>query len=104
MENTLIYNHFNLSEFTNITSLNKITELSDLINDIYYTNYTLSRNDELKNNILFLTKLIDENLQTSNQLSKSEISFLYFTKSLCLDKLPEYSKQAEESASKSVLN
>ncbi len=47
-------------------------------------------------------KLIDHNLQNINVLNKTEISFLYFTKSMCLDKLPEYSKQAEESASKSV--
>ncbi len=47
-------------------------------------------------------KLIDQNLQNINTLNKNEISFLYFTKSMCLDKLSEYSKQAEESASKSV--
>ena len=40
----------------------------------------------------------------SNILNKTEISFLFFTKSLCLDKLPDYSKNAEESASKSVKN
>ena len=49
-----------------------------------------------------IIKLIDSNLQNSNILNKTEISFLYFTKSLCLDKLPDYSKGAEESASKSV--
>ncbi len=47
-------------------------------------------------------KLMDQNLQNINALNKNEISFIYFTKSMCLDKLPEYSKQAEESASKSV--
>lgn len=47
-------------------------------------------------------KLMDLNLQNINGLNKTEISFLYFTKSMCLDKLPDYSKQAEESASKSV--
>jgi hypothetical protein len=51
-----------------------------------------------------IMKSIDENLQNSNILNKTEISFLFFTKSLCLDKLPDYSKQAEESASKSVKN
>lgn len=49
-----------------------------------------------------IIKLIDYNLQNSNILNKIEISFLYFTKSLCLDKLPDYSKSAEESASKSL--
>ena len=61
------------------------------------------RNELLKTSIMSLLKLIDSNLQNSNQLSKEEISFLYFIKSLSLDKLPEYSKQSEESASKSVL-
>jgi hypothetical protein len=49
-----------------------------------------------------LTKLIDEVLQNQNILNKTELAFLYLTKSITLDKLPEYSKQAEESASKSV--
>jgi hypothetical protein len=50
-----------------------------------------------------LIKIIDEILQNSNILNKTELAFLYFTKSFCLDKLPDYSKQAEESASKSVI-
>jgi len=49
-----------------------------------------------------IIRIIDENLQNTNSLTKTEISFLYFTKSLCLDKLPDYSKSSEESASKSV--
>ncbi len=47
-------------------------------------------------------KIIDTSLQNSNILNKNELAFLYFTKSHLLDKLPEYSKQAEESASKLV--
>ena len=49
-----------------------------------------------------LIKIIDEKLQNSNILSKNEIAYLYFLKSLSLDRLPDYSKQAEESASKSL--
>ena len=56
----------------------------------------------LKNSIMEIIRIIDENLQNTNSLTKTEISFLYFTKSLCLDKLPDYSKSSEESASKSV--
>ncbi len=56
----------------------------------------------MKKIIFDLIKIIDDNLQNSNILTKNEIAFLYLTKSLCLDKLPEYSKIAEESASKSV--
>ena len=51
---------------------------------------------------LFNIKLIDQHLQNSNQLSKEEISFLYFIKCLSLDKLPKYSKESEDSVNKSV--
>lgn len=78
-------------------------ELFDKIEDIYYTNYGNERNNLLKSAIMDLLKIIDFNLQNSNKLDKTEISFLYLVKSISLDKLPEYSKQAEESASKSVL-
>ena len=40
---------------------------------------------------------------SSNTLSKVETGFLYFAKSVLLDKLPDYSKQAEEAATKSVI-
>ena len=70
---------------------------------LYFTDYSKERSENLKNRIFELIKYIDENLQNSNILSKNEMSFLYFTKSLGLDKLPEYSKIAEESASKSVI-
>jgi len=73
------------------------------VNILYFIDYSKDRSENLKKNIFDLIKIIDENLQNSNILTKNEIAFLYFTKSLCLDKLPEYSKVAEESASKSVL-
>ena len=57
----------------------------------------------MKSNIADVIKIIDESLQNSNILNKTELAFLYFTKSHCLDKLPDYTKQAEESASKSVI-
>lgn len=56
----------------------------------------------LNEKIMTLVKLIDVNLSKKNQLSKEEFSFLYFTKSINLDKLTEYTKQAEDSANKSV--
>ena len=49
-----------------------------------------------------LIRLIDQHLQNSNQLTKEEISFLYFIKCLSLDKLPKYSKESEDSVNKSV--
>ncbi len=66
------------------------------------TDYSDTRNSKLNVLIMDCVKLIDQNLANMNILNKHEISFLYFTKSMLLDKLPEYSKQAEESASKSV--
>lgn len=102
MENKTISNHFDTSTMKNIHDLNSIQELFDKIEEIYFTNYKTERNELLKTSIMSLLKLIDSNLQNSSQLTKEEISFLYFIKSLSLDKLPEYSKQSEESASKSV--
>ena len=103
MEN-LIFDHFKLEDLNNLNNLEIIRDLIIEINDIYFTNYSISRNDLLKAKILDIIKHLDQNLQNSNILNKIEISFLYFTKSICLDKLPDYSKQAEESASKSVFN
>lgn len=102
MENNVISSHFDTTKMTNIHDLSEIQTLFDKIEEIYFTNYKTDRNELLKSSIMTLLKLIDSNLQNSNQLSKEEISFLYFIKSLSLDKLPEYSKQSEESASKSV--
>ena len=76
--------------------------MNEKIDNIYFNDYSNDRGENLKKFIFEIIKIIDENLQNSNILSKNEISFLYFIKSLCLDKLPEYSKIAEESASKSV--
>ncbi len=76
--------------------------MSHKIDEIYFTDYSQERNDKLNSVIMEAVKLMDLNLQNINGLNKTEISFLYFTKSMCLDKLPDYSKQAEESASKSV--
>ena len=102
MENNVIANHFDTSKMKNISGLSEIKTSFDKIEEIYFTNYKAERNELLKSSILDLLKKIDSNLQNSNQLTKEEISFLYFIKSLSLDKLPEYSKQSEESASKSV--
>lgn len=102
MESAGILNHFNLDEMKNLQNKEEIIKLSDVIEEIYYTNYKTERNELLKTNILNLLKILDENLQQSNSLTKDEISFLYCIKSQSLDKLPEYSKQSEDSASKSV--
>lgn len=83
--------------------LDEIRSLNEKINSLYFTDYSNDRSDNLKKLIFEIIKIIDDNLQNSNILAKNEIAFLYLTKSLCLDKLPEYSKIAEESASKSVL-
>lgn len=74
----------------------------DKVNEIFFTNYSESRNESLKTYIMDAVKIIDNSLQNSNILNKNELAFLYYTKSHLLDKLPEYCKQAEESASKLV--
>lgn len=102
MENTLIFDHFKKGDLNNIKEIESINQLIEKIDEIYFTNYSSTRNDLLKSAIMEIIKIIDENLQNTNILNKTEISFLYFTKSMCLDKLPDYSKHAEESASKSV--
>ena len=94
--------YFKIEEFKNLTNVQNIEEKTEKITEIYYTNFAENRNDILKNSIMELIKIIDENLQNSNILTKNEIAYLYFLKSLSLDRLPDYSKQAEESASKSL--
>ena len=83
----------------NVKDIPEIESKVQKINEISYTNFSENRNDLLKNLIMELIKIIDENLQNSNILTKNEIAYLYFLKSLSLDRLPDYSKQAEESAS-----
>lgn len=97
-----ITKYFKIQEFKNIKDVFDIDSRIHTINQLYYTDFSENRNDTLKTIIMDLIKLIDENLQNSNILSKNEIAYLYFLKSLSLDRLPDYSKQAEESASKSL--
>ncbi len=104
MENNLIYNHFRVEDMKNISSLDKINQISQKIDEVFFFDYSEKRNEVLKEKIIEIIKIIDENLNNTNFLTKQEISFLYFIKSLCLDKLPEYSKIAEDSANKSVKN
>lgn len=101
-ECSILTNHFNINAMKNIKDMTQILSLFNSIEKVYFTNYMTERNDLLKSQIMSLLKIIDANLQNSSHLSKDEISFLYFVKSLSLDKLPEYSKESEESASKSV--
>ncbi|MCQ2817456.1 MAG: hypothetical protein MJ252_09345 [archaeon] len=100
--NPIISNHFNTAEMKNIKDMEEILKLFNSIENVYYTNYEKERNELLKKEIMSILNLIDSNLQTGASLNNDELSFLYYIKSLSLDKLPEYSKESEESASKSV--
>ena len=102
MEKENIESHFDVSKFEHIKNYEELKTLFYKIEELYYTFYKNERNDLLQTNISNLIKLIDAHLQNSNQLSKEEISFLYFIKCLSLDKLPEYTKESEESVNKSV--
>lgn len=102
MENDNFASHFDVTKFEHIKNYDELKQLFLKIEDLYYTFYKNERNELLQSNISNLIKLIDEHLQNSNQLSKEEISFLYFIKCLSLDKLPEYTKESEDSVNKSV--
>ena len=102
MEVSDIFNTFDKEKLKGIQNLNEIINLHEKIENIYFTNYKQERNNLLKDSIFELLKLIDSTLQDGSVLSKYEISCLYCIKSFALDKLPEYSKQSEESASKSL--
>ena len=102
MENENFEAHFDVTKFVNLKNYDELKKLFLKIEDLYYTYYKKERNELLQTNISNLIKLIDEHLQNSNQLTKEEISFLYFIKCQSLDKLPEYTKESEESVNKSV--
>ena len=102
MEYDSLFSNFDIEKLNQIKNLKNIQSLYEKIEEIYFTNYKTERNELLKTSILELIKIIDENLQLSNTLSKEEISFLYSVKSFALDKFPEYTKESEDSASKSV--
>lgn len=93
---------FDVKNFKNIKNYPEIKEIFLKIEELYYTYYKPERNSLLQSNISNLLKLIDSNLQVSKELSKDEISFLYYLKCSSLDKLPEYTKESEESVNKSV--
>ena len=102
MENENFAPHFDVTKFEHIKNYEELKELFFKIENLYYTFYKNERNELLQKNISNLIKLIDQHLQNSNQLLKEEISFLYFIKCLSLDKLPEYTKESEDSVNKSV--
>ena len=102
MEYDSLFYNFDIEKLNQIKNLKNIQSLYEKIEEIYFTNYKTERNELLKTSILELIKIIDDNLQLSNTLSKEEISFLYSVKSFALDKFPEYTKESEDSASKSI--
>ena len=67
-----------------MTNVNEYEIKIEKISEIYYTDFSEKRNDVLKTNIMDLIKIIDEKLQNSNILSKNEIAYLYFLKSVVL--------------------
>ena len=104
MESENFEQNFDISKFEHIKNYEELKKLFLEIEEIYYTFYKKEREEKLEENINKLIRLIDQHLQNSNQLTKEEISFLYFIKCLSLDKLPEYTKESEESVNKSVRN
>ena len=102
MENENFEQNFDVSKFEHLKNYEELKTLFLDIEKVYYTFYKKEREEKLEESINKLIKLIDAHLQSNKQLSKEEISFLYFIKSLSLDKLPKYSKESEDSVNKSV--
>ena len=102
MENDNFEQNFDVAKFELIKDYEQLKSLFLEIEKLYYTFYKKEREEKLEESINNLIKLIDNHLQNSNQLTKEEISFLYFIKCLSLDKLPKYSKESEDSVNKSV--
>lgn len=97
----LIFGKFKKSDLE-IEDLDTIIESVNEIKNIFYNNYSSERNSTLKNKILNAIKILDKYLSNVNTLKKAEMCFIYYCKSFILDKLPEYTKEAEESANKSL--
>jgi hypothetical protein len=97
-----VLNRFKREDLKSIDKLDEIISLIDVVEKIFYTDYSAERNNLLKKEILNSIKILDEYLSNINILCKAEVSFIYFCKSFLLDRLPEYSKVAEDSATKSL--
>lgn len=97
-----ILSRFNKNDLKSLDKLDQIFEGIEEVSLLYYSNYTVDRNKILKDKILEIVKILDDYLSNINQFGKKEMAFIYFSKTYLLDKLPEYSKIAEESANKSL--
>lgn len=101
-KNHVLLEQFKKQDFVNISNYEEIESNIELINELHFTYHKSDRNTVLKDKIMQSIKIVDDYLQNMNQINKKEISFLFFAKSVLLDKLPEYSKVAEDSANKSL--
>lgn len=97
----LILGKFKKSDLE-IEELEALIENVEEIKNIFYNNYSSERNSILKNKILTTIKILDKYLSNINSLKKPDMCFIYYCKSFILDKLPEYTKEAEDSANKSL--
>ena len=94
MESFKLLENVKQDSIKNINNIEEIKVLIANIDEIFLSYFKEDRNDLLKSKISEVIKLIDDNLtMSSNTLSKVETGFLYFAKSVLLDKLPDYSKQ-----------
>lgn len=97
-------NQFNLNEIRTISQKDISSIESHLISleETFLSVFSFQRNEILKGKLSNIVKIIDEYLSNQNILSRQELAFLYFVKSLVLDKSPEFSKICEECANKSL--
>lgn len=98
----IISKEFQNTNLKNIEKIDDIMNSINKINEVYFTYYNSDRNNLLKEQIMSGIKIIDDYLLNIHNLTKNEISFLYYSKTQLFDKLPEYNKIAEDSANKSL--
>ena len=102
--NYILLKQFEIKNLKNIKNLDMLNLVISQTTKEFYTNYSSTRKDAIKDICMKGINIIDDNLKNKSiyLLSKNENSFLTFAKAWLFDKLPEYSKTAEDSANKSI--
>lgn len=102
--NYILLKQFEIKNLKNIKNLDMLNLVISQTTKEFYTNYSSTRKDAIKDICMKGINIIDDNLTNKSiyLLSKNENSFLTFAKAWLFDKLPEYSKTAEDSANKSI--
>lgn len=98
----ILLEQFQIKDLSSLPEIQSISDCISKVANIYFTNYSTDRNNLLKEESMAGIKIIDDSLLNMNNYTKLQVSFLFFVKSWLFDKLPEYSKAAEDSANKAL--